>query len=88
MWRVVAPNMWQAILNAMLLTVALVLGEFTIASLLLYTNLQTALYDISRATFDAGVLFSTSLAALLLAFLLLLVLSFVGRARGRRRMSR
>jgi len=88
MWRVIAPNMWQAILNAMLLTVALVLGEFTIASLLLYTNLQTALYDISRATFDAGVLFSTSLAALLLAFLLLLVLSFVGRARGRRRMSR
>src|ERR1019366_4548629 len=32
--RVIAPNMWQAILNALLLTSALVLGEFTIAYLL------------------------------------------------------
>ena len=36
--------MRQAILNALLLTDALVLGEFTIAYLLLYTNLQVALY--------------------------------------------
>lgn len=85
MVRVVAPNMWQAILNAMLLTVALVLGEFTIASILLYTNLQVALYQISRATLDAGVLFSTSAASLLFAFVLLLVLSYVGRRRDRKR---
>lgn len=85
MVRVIAPNMWQAILNAMLLTVALVLGEFTIASILLYTNLQVALYQISRATLDAGVLFSTSAASLLFAFLLLLVLSYVGRRRDRER---
>ncbi len=85
MVRVVAPNMWQAILNAMLLTVALVLGEFTIASILLSTNLQVALYEISRATLNAGVLFSTSAASLLFAFLLLLVLSYVGRRRDRER---
>ncbi len=85
MVRVVAPNMWQAILNAMLLTVALVLGEFTSASILLYTNLQVALYQISRATLNAGVLFSTSAASLLFAFLLLLVLSYVGRRRDRER---
>lgn len=85
MVRVVAPNMWQALLNAMLLTTALVLGEFTIASILLYTNLQVALYQISRATLDAGVLFSTSAASLLFAFLLLLILSYVGRQRGRER---
>ena len=42
------PNMWQAILNALLLTSALVLGEFTIAYLLLYVNLQVELYFISR----------------------------------------
>ena len=35
MFRVIAPNMRQAILNAVLLTGALVLGEFTIAYLLL-----------------------------------------------------
>ncbi len=82
MFRVIAPNMWQAILNALLLTSALVLGEFTIASILNYNNiLQVALFDISRSTTNAGVLFSTSLAALLFAFALLLILSYVGRRR-------
>jgi putative spermidine/putrescine transport system permease protein len=83
MFRVIVPNMRQAILNALLLTWALVLGEFTIAYLLLYSNLQVELYSISRNTPNAGVLFSTSFAALLFAFILLLILSFVGRRRGR-----
>ncbi len=83
MFRVVAPNMRQAILNALLLSSALVLGEFTIASLLLYVNLQVALYNISRETPNAGVLFSTSTASLLFAFVLLLILSYVGRRRSR-----
>jgi putative spermidine/putrescine transport system permease protein len=82
-FRVIVPNMRQAILNALLLTWALVLGEFTIAYLLLYSNLQVELYSISRNTPNAGVLFSTSFAALLFAFVLLLILSFVGRRRGR-----
>jgi putative spermidine/putrescine transport system permease protein len=81
MVRVIAPNMRQAILNALLLTSALVLGEFTIAYLLLYTNLQVALYAISRETPNAGVLFSTSAASLLFALTLLLILSYVGRRR-------
>ena len=46
--RVIAPNMRQAILNALILTSSLVLGEFTIAYLLLYNNLQVELYSISR----------------------------------------
>jgi len=79
--RVIAPNMWQAILNALILTSALVLGEFTIAFLLLYVNLQVELYSISRTTPNAGVQFSTSFAALLLAFVLLLILSYAGRRR-------
>ena len=79
--RVIAPNMWQAILNAVLLTAALVLGEFTIAYLLLYTNLQVELYSISRTTPNASVLFSASLAALLFAFVLLLILAYAGRRR-------
>ena len=79
--RVIAPNMRQSILNAVLLTWSLVLGEFTIAYLLLYTNLQVELYSISRNTPNAGVLFSTSFAALLFAFALLMILSYVGRRR-------
>ena len=73
--------MKQGLLNATLLTAALVLGEFTIAYLLLYTNLQVTLFFISRGTPNAGVLFSTSSAALLLTFCLLLILSFAGRRR-------
>jgi putative spermidine/putrescine transport system permease protein len=81
--RVIAPNMRQAILNALILTASLVLGEFTVAYLLLYNNLQVELYSISRGTPNAGVIFSTSLAVLLFAFVLLLILSYAGRRRGR-----
>jgi len=80
--RVIAPNMRQGILNAVLLTWSLVLGEYTIAYLLLYTNLQVELYSISRTTPNAGVLFSTSFAALLLGFVLLMILSYAGRRRS------
>jgi putative spermidine/putrescine transport system permease protein len=85
MTRVIIPNLGQAILNATLLTVALVLGEFTIASLLLYVNLQTQLYEIARSSVTAGVVFSTSALSLLFAFLLLLILSYVGSRRARTR---
>jgi putative spermidine/putrescine transport system permease protein len=82
MVRVIAPNMRQAILNALLLTFALVLGEFTIAYLLLYNDvLQPELFAINRNTPNAGVIFSTSTAALLFAFVLLLILSYAGRTR-------
>jgi putative spermidine/putrescine transport system permease protein len=80
-FRVIAPNMRQGILNASLLGFALVLGEFPIAYLLLYVNLQVELYSISRNTPNASVLFSTSFAALVFTFLLLLILSYVGRPR-------
>jgi putative spermidine/putrescine transport system permease protein len=83
--RVIAPNMREAILNALLLTWALVLGEFTIAYLLLYNNLQEELFSISRNTPNAGVIFSTSFAALMFAFVLLLILSYAGRRRRRGR---
>jgi putative spermidine/putrescine transport system permease protein len=82
MVRVISPNMRQGILNALLLTFALVLGEFTIAFLLLYGDvLQPELYAISRNTPNAGVIFSTSFAALLFTFVLLLILSYAGRRR-------
>jgi len=83
MFRVIAPNMGQAILNSVLLTGALVLGEFTIAYLLLFGTLQPTLYSISRNTPNAGVIFSTSMASLLFAFALLMIVSYAGRRRRR-----
>ena len=83
MFRVIAPNMWQAILNALLLSAALALGEFTIAYTLLYNNLQVELYSIDRNTPNASVIFSTSLTALIFTFLLLLIISYAGRRRRR-----
>jgi putative spermidine/putrescine transport system permease protein len=80
MWRVVLPNIRSAVLSAAFLTVALVLGEFTIASLLNRTNVQVAInfLGMSSATMSVAV----SLAALLLAFVLLLLLSLLGGRRG------
>jgi putative spermidine/putrescine transport system permease protein len=85
MFRIIIPNMWQGILNALLLTVALVLGEFTFAYLLGYNTLQPDLFDISRNSQNAVVLFSASAALLLFAFALLLILSYVGRRVRRSR---
>jgi putative spermidine/putrescine transport system permease protein len=82
MLRVIVPNMSGALLNACLLSVALVLGEFTIANLLNYVNLQVAINMLGRA--NAGVSIAVAVASLLFAFALLLVLSFAGRARPQR----
>lgn len=80
--RVVLPNIQSALLSAAFLTVALVLGEFTIASLLNRTNLQVAINLIGKSSATVSV--AVSFAALVLAFVLLFLLSFAGRRRGRR----
>jgi len=76
MWRVIVPNVSNAILNATLLSVALVLGEYTVANNLLYNNLQVELVHLGRA--NAGVSIAVAAASLLFAFLLLVALAFVG----------
>jgi len=76
MWRVIAPNISNAILNATLLSVALVLGEYTIANNLLYNNLQVELVHLGRT--NAGVSIAVAVASLLFAFVLLIAISFVG----------
>jgi putative spermidine/putrescine transport system permease protein len=81
MFRVIAPNMSSALLNACLLSVALVLGEFTFANLLSYLNLQVEIFQLGLA--NAGTSIAVAVASLLFAFILLVILSFVGRARAR-----
>ena len=79
MWRVVVPNMPSAILNACLLSVALVLGEYTFANLMNYENLQVAIAYVGLTS--AGTSIAVAVASLIFAFVLLLILSFVRRPR-------
>ena len=81
-WRVIVPNISSALLNAALLSVALVLGEYTIANNLLYPNLQVSLVSLGRT--NAGVSIAVAVASLLFAFGLLIAISFVGRPRRMR----
>src|SRR5207248_628693 len=81
MGRIIVPNMWTALLNAALLSVAVVLGEFTIANLLNYVNLQVSIALLGRA--NAGVSIAVAVASLMFAFVLLVILSFFGRPRAR-----
>ena len=80
--RVVLPNIRSAVLSASFLSVALVLGEFTVANLLSRTNVQVAINLLGKR--DPSISVAVSLAALLIAFVLLLVLSLAGIRRRRR----
>jgi len=83
-WRIVVPNIMGAIMSAALISVALVLGEFTISSLLNFETLQVVINLLGKR--NASIAVAVSLAALLLAAALLFLLSFVdqgGRARAR-----
>lgn len=79
--RVVVPNLTTALLSAAFISIALVLGEFTFASLLNYDTLQVAINLQSKS--DAQESVAASLASILFAALLLVILSVVSGGRGR-----
>jgi putative spermidine/putrescine transport system permease protein len=76
MLRIVIPNMPSAILNACLLSVALVMGEYTVANLLNFQNLQVEIAYVGLT--NAGTSIAVAVGALLLAFIILMVLALVG----------
>ncbi|WP_217182887.1 ABC transporter permease [Streptomyces sp. AC495_CC817] len=79
--RVLAPNLRQGLLAASLLSIAVVLGEFTIASLLNRQVFQTAMVVVQKQDPYLPAIFT--LLALVLVFALLLL---IGRlARGTRK---
>ena len=79
--RVLAPNLRSGLLAASLLSIAVVLGEFTIASLLNRQVFQTAMVVVQKQDPYLPAIFT--LLALLFCFVLLLV---IGRAaRGHRK---
>lgn len=84
--RVIAPGTRRGLLAAALLTTAIVLGEFTVSSLLNRITLQTALLQLSKS--DPFVAVAVSLLSLIVVFLVLLAVSGVGGPPRRRSRSR
>jgi putative spermidine/putrescine transport system permease protein len=80
--RVLAPNLRQGLLAASLISVAVVLGEFTIASLLNRQVLQTAMVVVSKQDVYAPAILT--LLALALVFVLLLIIGGAGGSRPAR----
>ena len=81
MWRVILPNVRAAALAGAFLTVAIVMGEFTIASLLLFNTFPVYINLVGQATaYPAAALTIISFAITWVAMGALLL---VGRGRVR-----
>jgi putative spermidine/putrescine transport system permease protein len=79
--RVIVPNLGPGVLSAAFISVALVLGEYTFASLLNYQTLPVVIALFGKS--DSHISVAASLGTILFASALLLLLSFVGRrSRG------
>jgi len=80
--QVIVPNIRGGILSASVLAVALVLGEFTISSLLSFNTVQVVIFLLGKR--DPFVSVAVSLAALVFAFILLFVISRFAPGADRR----
>ncbi len=81
--RVVVPNIWSGIVSAAFVSITVVLGEYTIASLSGFQNLQVVVVQVGKT--DGPTAVAASLAVLLLGFVLLALLSVLTRGRQARR---
>jgi putative spermidine/putrescine transport system permease protein len=78
--RVVVPNIWSGVLSAAFISIAVVLGEYTIASLAGYqTTLPVVIVQIGQTSGTVSV--AASLATLLFCFILLSILAALTRRR-------
>ena len=80
--RVVIPNIWSGILAAAFISTAVVLGEYTIASLLTFHTLPVEIVAVGGT--DGRTSIAASLAVLLFGFALLLGLTLLTGGRRRR----
>jgi putative spermidine/putrescine transport system permease protein len=83
LWRVVLPNIRTAMLSATVLTVALVLGEFTMASLALYVTFPVWIVQFEQNSGPVST--AASLLALFVTWLLLMLIVTVGSRGARKR---
>ena len=84
--RAVLPNLRGALLNAAFLTLALVLGEFTVAQLLGYQPFAVWIYNVGSDQAQMSV--AVSVLSLLVTWALLLALAGAGGGRNRTAPSR
>ncbi|HEY8911995.1 ABC transporter permease [Lacisediminihabitans sp.] len=90
--RVILPNLRRGILSSVFITIAVVLGEYTIASFLSQNTFQTALILVQHTDPYVAVIFA--LFALIFAFVLLVFIGRLGsgsprpRRDGPRRLTR
>jgi putative spermidine/putrescine transport system permease protein len=82
LWRVILPNMRTAVLSATVLTVAMVLGEFTMASLDLYQTFPVWIVNFDQTSGPVSV--AASLLALFVTWLFLLAIVMLGSRKARR----
>jgi putative spermidine/putrescine transport system permease protein len=82
MFRIVLPNIRSAVISASFISLALVLGEYTVASLLARRNLQTAIFLVGQN--NAKTAAALALVVLALGFVLLLLLSMVSSRTSRK----
>jgi putative spermidine/putrescine transport system permease protein len=82
LWRVILPNMRTAMISAVVLTVALVLGEFTMASLDLYQTFPVWIVAFQQGSGPVSV--AASLFSLIVTWLLLMLIVSISGGRSRR----
>jgi putative spermidine/putrescine transport system permease protein len=83
LWRVILPNIRTALLSATVLIIALVLGEFTMASLDLYVTFPVWIVQFDQL--NAQMSEAASLLALFVTWLLLMTITMIATRQNRRK---
>lgn len=82
MWRVIVPNLRAALLSASVLTIALVLGEFTMASLDLWETLPVWIVNFDQT--DIHISTAVAMLSLIATWILLTLIVSLDRSQSRR----
>jgi len=82
LWRVILPNLRTALLSATVLTIALVMGEYTMASLDLYQTFPVWIYVNSQTSGPVSV--AASLLALFVTWLFLMLITMAATRQSRK----
>ncbi len=83
MWRVILPNIRPALLSATVLTLALVFGEYTMASLDLWTTVPVWIAEFQVSS-DGHVQVAASMMGLIGTWILLILVVSLDRSQSRR----
>ena len=82
LWRVLLPNMRTALLSATILIVALVLGEFTMASLALKETFPAWIVEFDQL--NANISVAASIFALVVTWVFLMLITVIATRQSRR----